>query len=945
MNRDSDPSATIEFGQFKVLPQRRELLSNGVPVELGGRAFDVLMALIEAGGTVMTKDELISRVWPDRVVEENNLQVQIAALRRALAADRDLIRTIAGRGYQFTGEIRAARAETVATSGGLRSGTTNLMTQVSELIGRDAELAEVVELVRAHRLVTLIGTGGIGKTRLSLEAGRQLLPRFAGGVWVAELGPLVDPELVPVSVASALGLTLASGALSPERVAAALGTRQVLLILDNCEHVIDAAASMAEALLRASPVACVMATSREPLRAPGEFVYRVPALDVPAEDTQDLDDLLRSGAVRLFVARARAADPHFSPDQRLAALMAAICRRLDGIPLAIELAAARTAALGLDGLAARLDDRFRLLTGGHRTALPRHQTLRATLDWSYELLPEAERIVLRRLGVFAGAFSLESTSAVATSAQITASDVVDCVVNLVAKSLLSVVGSAIAQYRLLETTRAYAIEKLREAGELESFARRHAEHYRNVFEIAAAEWETQPTADWLSTYGRHLDNVRAALDWAFSASGDAQIGVALTVAAVPLWMHLSLMEECRGRVEQALASQGPETGEGTRHSMQLHAALGLALMYTRGAVPETRTALASSLEIAERLGDTDYQLRALWGLCVDRLNNAAFREALALAERFCELAANSPDLPIGDRMMGLSLHFLGEPAKSRLHFERMLTRYVAPARRSHIIRFQFDQRVTAHIALAEVLWILGYPDQAMRAVESNVDEAIALHHTLSLCNSLAKALPVAFLAGDLAAAERFVGMLLDQAAQNALGSWQTEGRGFQSVLLIKRGDFGNGLPALRNALEELPGINFSLRYTALLGELADALGRAGEVAQGLAAIDWALERSERIEERWCVADLLRIKGELAVLEGAPNAAAAAEGHFQQGLDWARRQGALSWELRCATSLARLWHARGNREQARELLAPIYGRFTEGFGTADLKTAKTLLATL
>jgi predicted ATPase len=379
--------------------------------------------------------------------------------------------------------------------------------------------------------------------------------------------------------------------------------------------------------------------------------------------------------------------------------------------------------------------------------------------------------------------------------------------------------------------------------------------------------------------------------------------------------------------------------------MQLHAALGLALMYTKGAVPETRAALASALEIAERFGDTDYQLRALWGLCVDRLNNAAFREALALAERFCQTAASSPDLPIGDRMMGLSLCFLGEPARSRLHFERMLSRYVAPARRSHMIRFQFDQRVTAQIALAEVLWILGYPDQAMRAVESGVEEARALHHALSLCNSLAKALPVAFLAGDLAAAERFVGMLLDQASQNALGSWLAEGRGFQSVLLLKRGDFANGLPALALALEELPGINFSLRYAALLGELADALGRAGQVAEGLAAIERALERSEANEGRWCVADLLRIKGELVASGAAAGAAAAAEEHFHRGLDWARRQGALSWELRCATSLARLWHREGASDRARELLAPVYYRFTEGFGSADLTEAKALLEAL
>jgi predicted ATPase len=296
-------------------------------------------------------------------------------------------------------------------------------------------------------------------------------------------------------------------------------------------------------------------------------------------------------------------------------------------------------------------------------------------------------------------------------------------------------------------------------------------------------------------------------------------------------------------------------------------------------------------------------------------------------------------------MMGLSLHYLGDQTNARRHFERMLSRYVAPLRRSHMIRFQFDQRVTAHIALAEVLWIQGYPDAAMDAVESNIDEARALHHELTLCNALAKACPVALLAGDLAATERFVAMLLDHSARNALASWRAEGRCFQGVLQIKRGDIAGGLQALRTALDQLAGINFSLRYTALLGELAESLGRAGEIAQGTGAIAEALARSERNEERWCIAELLRIQGELVLLEGAAGAAQAAEVRFREGLDWARRQGALSWELRCASSLARLWHEQGSTKRARELLGPVYGRFTEGFASADLVAAKALLDSL
>jgi predicted ATPase len=277
----------------------------------------------------------------------------------------------------------------------------NLAEPVSELIGREVEFEEILGLTAAHHLVTLTGAGGIGKTRLGLEVARRLLPEFADGVWVIELAPLSDPDLVPIAVATELGLDLAGGAVSPERFANAFASKQLLLVLDNCEHLVGAA-SMAEALLRANPAARVMATSREPQRAEGECLYRVPPLAVPTEGSRDTEDPLRYGAV-LFVARARTAEPQFSPDERAVAAIAAICRRLDGIPLAIELAAARTNALGVEELAARLDDCLHLLTGGRRMALPRHQTLRATLDWSYQLLPELERVVLRRLATFAAA--------------------------------------------------------------------------------------------------------------------------------------------------------------------------------------------------------------------------------------------------------------------------------------------------------------------------------------------------------------------------------------------------------------------------------------------------------------------------------------------------------------------------------------------------------------
>ena len=375
-------------------------------------------------------------------------------------------------------------------------------------------------LTASHRLVTLLGAGGIGKTRLGIEVARHLLPRFADGVWIAELAPLSDPELVPVAVATALGIDLSVRTVSAQQVASTLASKQLLLVLDNCEHMLDAAASMTEALLRADAAARVIATSREPLRVEGEWIYLVPPLAVPTEGDPVTVDPLEYGAVQLFIERARAAEPRFSPDRRVANAIAAVCRRLDGMPLAIELAAARAAALGVEQFAARLDDRFNLLAGGRRTALPRQQTLRATFDWSYELLTEPERAVLRHLSVFVGSLTLEAASRTAGSAGISELDVIDCVGNLVDKSLVTADVGIEVRYRLLETTRAYALEKLLETGEHGDVARRHAGYYRSLFQRAAAETKTRPAVEWLAVYGLDIDNVRAALDWAFAPGGD-----------------------------------------------------------------------------------------------------------------------------------------------------------------------------------------------------------------------------------------------------------------------------------------------------------------------------------------------------------------------------------------------------------------------------------------
>jgi predicted ATPase/DNA-binding winged helix-turn-helix (wHTH) protein len=599
-------AAAVQFGRFRLHARRRELLADGIFVPIGSRALDILMVLIEARGELVTKDELLSRVWSGTVVEENTLQFQISTIRKVLGEDRDFIKTISGRGYRFVSEITDLTSQNDTTFAPVAAPQcpallppTNLWAPTSDFIGREVQFQEVADLVEAHRLVTLSGIGGVGKTRLGIELARYLLPKFADGVWVVELGLLSDPELVLPAIATVLGI--AGDPISPKQLVAALASKHVLLVLDNCEHVIDTAARIAEVFLHGSATVRMIATSREPLRVDGERVYPVPSLDVPAEGVEHFEDVTRYSAVQLFIARARAAEPRLSLDERFGAAMAKICRRLDGIPLAIEFAASRAAVLGIEELADGLDQCFDLLTAGRRTALPRHQTLRATFDWSHGLLTETEQMVLRRLAIFAGGFRLEAAMGIAASAEITRREVVDCLGDLVAKSLVTAdVEGAIMHYRLLETTRAYMLEKLTASGECDEIARRHTEYFLNLFQRAAFESGARPVAEWLAICGPDIDNARAALDWAVSPSGDASVGVALIGASVPHRSQFSRLEESRGHFETAQASNA------VCLRIQSLAAHAVSLRLLNGQVPETGAARAKTLEFADALDQPAY---------------------------------------------------------------------------------------------------------------------------------------------------------------------------------------------------------------------------------------------------------------------------------------------------------------------------------------------------
>jgi predicted ATPase len=707
----------------------------------------------------------------------------------------------------------------------------------------------------------------------------------------------------------------------------------MLLLLDNCDHVVDAVASLAEVVLGGAPGVTILATSRESLRIAGEHEYHLGPLGSPqASSGLTAAEAATFPAVQLFVERASAFVEDFALTDASAPLVGEICRRLDGLPLAIEFAAGRVEVLGVKGLADHLDDSLPLLEAWQRrTATPRHRTMRAVLDWSYGLLSEDEQRFFRALGIFAGGFTVDAAAAVAMDAASTRVDAIDRLADLVAKSLVVAdVAGAEPRFRLLDTTRAYALEKLQASGEREPIARRHAEYYQELFARAEAEALARSRREWLADYACEIDNLRSALDWAFSPGvGDVSVGIALTAAALPLWMYLSLIEECRRRVGRALAALA---GTDARFEMKLRAALGASLGWIGGDLTETESVWKRTLGLAESLGNVDYQLRALWGLWL-----VSERENLALAQRFAAVASTPADRLIGNQMIGYSSHFRGNQSNARRNLEQVVANKDVAADR--IMRFHLDQQPAG--VLARVLWLQGLPEQAMTMAERLVEQAKADDHANSLCYALGiAACPIALWVGNLDLAERHVDLLLRTSNRHALTLWQALGRAHRGVLLIKQRDLEAGLPQLRAAFEELRAVPPGYRFM-FIAELAESLA-AGQTSGGLATIQEAIDRAERTAEGWIIAELLRVRGELLRLDGAPGTAAAAEACFLQALQLAGTQGALSWELRAATSLARLHGARNRSADAIACLQPVYARFTEGFGTADLIAAKQVL---
>jgi non-specific serine/threonine protein kinase len=605
-------------------------------VALGERAFDVLLALVERAGRLVAKDELLDLVWPGLVVEENNLQVQVSTLRKILGAAA--IATSAGRGYRFT----LAPVPDGESPSPPVSQRHNLPQQLTSFIGHEDELEEYAALLDQTRLLTLTGIGGCGKTRLAIKLAERVLQSFPDGVWYVDLAPLLDAERVPLTVATTLGIREEKDRPILDTLCGRLAGQRSLLVLDNCEHLVAACAALLQRLISAAPGVRVLAASREGLGVPGERAVTVRSLSFPPPGAKhDLRALEASEAVRLFVERAQLSAPKFSLADDTAEAVAEICRRLDGIPLAIELAAARVKILSVEEIRARLHDRFRLLTGGSRTALGRQQTLLTTIQWSYDHLAPDQRQLLRRLSVFVGGWTLGGAVRVAGE-QLDEYAVLDLLARLVDQSLVTThrAEEGTTRYSMLETVRQYAHERLNEAGEGEATRNRHLEFYVALAEEAEPELLGREQSAWFTRLDPELENFLAAHVWCDRAEELAELGLRLGFSLKVYLLHRGLMALGQRVTAEALTRPGAQARNLAR-CRALWAAGELS--YFIGRYGDATDYVEMSLAIARELRDKGREAEALRGLGYMFLARGDLAMALAHSQEALALSRQLAD--------------------------------------------------------------------------------------------------------------------------------------------------------------------------------------------------------------------------------------------------------------------------------------------------------------
>ncbi len=927
------------FGPFRLDPERRELLQDGQPLHLRAREFDILNYLVERAGDFVTKEELTDKVWAVNFVSDANIRVQIAALRRVLGDGRDNARYIlsaAGRGYSFCAPLISDVTAPSSTarldrSGGSADLRYNLPIRLKPTLGRGEASHRLVSHLPHQRLVTIVGAGGIGKTTLALTAAESLIDAYDDGVRFVDLASLSDPKLIAGAMATTLGMSPRSPD-TEEELIRFVEDKQLLFILDNCEHLIEAAAALVESVLTRTRDVHFLATSREPLRTDGEWLFRLGPLDVPPrKPALTAAEAIAYPAVKLFVERARLSDSLFEFLDADAITVAELCRRLDGNPLAVELAAARVGLFGIQGLASQLDESFNTLTQGRRTALPRHQTLRATLDWSYDTLSDGERTLLYRLSIFRGEFTLASARTVAEAEPSTDNSVFENLAGLTAKSLVNVdVSHQPARYRMLFLTRDYAFEKLIESGEIDAVARRHAQNYLDLIGNIAKSDKESSGIGW-------IDDIRTALEWAFSPHGDLAMGMKLTSASVELGARLSLLPEYGRLIDDALARIPDLVPPQPDLELRLYVERVHIALHTTGNYEElslrAETAVKLATNIYEATGDSSalHEILALqFGIKFGAGDSPGL---FAIAQRAGELDPFEDGQPekniMTERMLAQACHFVGDHRRAMAVAQAILDRPAAAVNgRLDIPGDRLNPFVTMRIFLARSHWLTGRAELASRIAQEAYALSTAQNQLQCYVLGMA-AIPIALWRGDYISAKTDIARLFEKSEEFGLGYWTNWARAFQTVMSVCEND----LPDDGDPLELFRGIVQDTIQRDQMATFHDSL--AGEDS---------LKRVEDGIVGWNAPEVLRAIAERRLATGSATPDEA-EDMLRRALELARSQEALSWQLRTATSLSRLWGYQGRMEDARNLLSEAMNAVCEGFGDSDYIAAEALLADL
>lgn len=945
MDRASQGPDGICFGPFALHNKSRLLEKDGVPVKLGSRALDILRLLVDRAGDVVSKGELMAHAWPDLVVEEISLRVHIAELRKTLGdgkAGARYVTNVPSRGYCFVAPVQQIAPAPVSASAPAvsmpdRVAPVSLPHRLERMVGREEVLQELSDRLLSERFVTLRGPGGIGKTTIAIALAHDMWTVFEGQVRFLDLATLKDAALVAGTVAAALGLVV-HHADPTDSIVSFLRDRRLFLVLDSCEHVIEVVARLAESIHQQAPGVSILATSRESLLVEGEQIFElVPLQGPPPGAALSASEILSYPAARLFAERAAAAVHRADITDEDAGVLVDICGKLDGMPLAIELAAVRVGAHGLREIATLLDGRLKLEWRGRRTAPPRQQTLGATLDWSYGLIGENERAVLRRLAVFAGPFALQGAAAVAGEEGESIDRIVDKLEQLVAKSLVSARpdGSS-TRYRLLDTTRAYAMQKLVEAGEANLIARRHVGYVQHALEAAAAQSNRSDQSARAQQRAELLADARAAVTWAYANDDGAELRVPLAGACARLFVETNLLNEGLLWASRALTVLD-DTSRGSAWELELQATLGHAFMFTERNSERAESALRRGLEIADALGDNFNKFRLLARLNMFYRRTGEFRHLLPIAleaEKIARAIGDTAGIAGAKALVGVSYHLVGNQPAAQLHLDEGLSGDAAlrSAQPGH-----FAYARTPQIPLARVLWLRGFPDQALECVRPLTGAAApkdVVMHCIALCWSAS----VFGWVGDWDAVDTMSTRLAAHSGMHGLAPYEAVAAGFRAQTLIARGEAKSGVELLRATLPRLHADRYELYASGFVADLSQGLTALGRLPEGLRLLHETIARVAAKGDAFDMPELLRLRGELEARSGDLETAAAS---FAESLALAEQQGALSWRLRTEMSLARLRRQQGVAKSL-DNLAEAYARFSEGFETHDLKAARRML---